>query len=64
MKTAGCTTGEALNATEAERIMVLEGYTSHCNLTDTCRLKLLGDTWHLQTIVELFSVLAQGNYCH
>ena len=44
--------------------MVLEGYTSHCNLTDTCRLKLLGDTWHLQTIVELFSVLAQGNSCH
>ena len=63
VKTAGCTTGEALNATEAERIMVLEGYTSHCNLTDTCRLKLLGDTWHLQTIVELFSVLAQGNSC-
>ena len=44
--------------------MVLEGYTSHCNLTDSCRLKLLGGTWHLQTIVGLFSVLAQGNPCH
>ena len=64
MKPDGCTTREALNATGAERIMVVEGYTSHCNLAGSCRLKLLGDTWHLQTIVELLSMLAQGNPHH
>ena len=52
-------TGEAvtLSASEAERIMVVEGYTARCNLTAACRLELLGDSWHLQTIVELFSNL-------
>ena len=50
---------EALNPTEVERLMAAEGYTDHCNLSPPQRLVLLGESWHLQTIVELLRPLAE-----
>ena len=50
---------EALNPTEVERLMAAEGYTDHCNLSTPQRLVLLGESWHLQTIVELLRPLAE-----
>ena len=50
---------EALNPTEVERLMAAEGYTDHCNLSTPQRLMLLGESWHLQTIVELLRPLAE-----
>ena len=50
---------EALNPTEVERLMAAEGYTDHCNLSTAKRLGVLGESWHLQTIVELLRPLAE-----
>ena len=50
---------EPLNPTEVERLMATEGYTENCNLTSTQRLEVLGQSWHLQTIVELMRPLCE-----
>ena len=50
---------EALNPTEVERLMAAEGYTDHCNVSTAQRLGVLGESWHLQTIVELLRPLAE-----
>jgi hypothetical protein len=46
-----------LNVREVERVMVGEGYTGKCGLSDKARLELLGDSWHLDTITQLLSPL-------
>ena len=51
---------EALNPTEVERLMAVEGYTEKCGLTNHQRLGVLGESWHLKTIVELMRPLAEA----
>ena len=48
----------ALNPTEVERLMAIEGYTDRSGLSKPQRLKVLGESWHLNTIVELMRPLA------
>ena len=49
---------EALNPAEVERLMARGGYTNGCGLSNKSRLEVLGESWHLPTIVELLRPLA------